>query len=275
MKVVEWGRPTELITSKEYESNNALAAALAEAGLEEIIAKYTYVWPDQIRELLRLVPEAWASFKGNGVDLGGGVGCVTSAIAVLDDVRSIYCLELVENAVRICQPIVLAELPEQARQKVTSVLGNFDELQIADGTLDFAVMWDSLHHSSNPVETLREARRALKPGGRLVIVDRIHNNSVPDAEIVRMLDIEYSIDFKRLNFMDIDVTLTRRMNGEHEWRFREVQSFITEAGLDLLHVVGIFSNLSAEGNDFGREEIFYPVDYGGFIKKKFVMVCQK
>lgn len=275
MKVLVWSRPAELIESPEYRGNSHLASVAAESGLADIVEKYTYVWPAQVKELLQIEPVVWESFHGDGIDLGGGVECVISAIAQSPLVTSILCLELVENAVRRCQPIVFSELNQMQRAKVSSAIGDFDHLEVAEATFDFAVMWDSLHHSPDPVVTLREARRVLKPGGRLVIIDRVHDDAVPDEEIERMLNIEYSIEFKRSNFMDEGQILTRRMNGEHEWRFREIESFISAAGLALVDMVGFVSDAKDAGNDFGCTELLHPVDLGGFIKKKFIIVCSR
>lgn len=275
MDVLVWGRPAELIASPEYRGNDQLAAVAAGSGLADIVEKYTYVWPSQIKDLLQIEPVVWESFRGDGIDLGGGVGCVTSAIVQSPLVSSVLCLELVENAVRLCQPIVFSELDQTQRAKVSSVLGDFDHLEVENATFDFAVMWDSLHHSADPVVTLREARRVLKPGGRLVIIDRVHDDAVPDEEIERMLDVEYSVEFKRSNFMDENQVLTRRMNGEHEWRFQEMRSFIVESGLRIIDMVGFVSDERALGNDFGCPEILQPVDLGGFIKKKFAIVCSR
>ncbi len=45
------------------------------------------------------------------------------------------------------------------------------ELPFADGTLDGIVGVDVLHHIQYPVRFLAEARRVLKPGGRVVMVE--------------------------------------------------------------------------------------------------------
>lgn len=49
--------------------------------------------------------------------------------------------------------------------------GALESLPIEDGVLDAAVLMLVLHHLADPLQALREAVRALKPGGRLLVVD--------------------------------------------------------------------------------------------------------
>jgi SAM-dependent methyltransferase len=51
--------------------------------------------------------------------------------------------------------------------------GELEALPIADAELDAAVMMLVLHHVPDPGTALREAGRALKPGGRLVLCDML------------------------------------------------------------------------------------------------------
>jgi len=49
--------------------------------------------------------------------------------------------------------------------------GPLEELPVADGELDAAVLALVLHHLPDPAAALAEAARALRPGGRLLVVD--------------------------------------------------------------------------------------------------------
>jgi ArsR family transcriptional regulator len=51
--------------------------------------------------------------------------------------------------------------------------GELEALPVADGELDAAVMIVVLHHVPDPAAVLREASRALKAGGRLVVCDML------------------------------------------------------------------------------------------------------
>lgn len=51
--------------------------------------------------------------------------------------------------------------------------GSLESLPIDDGTLDAAMMFLVLHHVADPALALKEAARALKPSGRLILVDML------------------------------------------------------------------------------------------------------
>lgn len=55
--------------------------------------------------------------------------------------------------------------------KFPRVEAEFDNLPVASGQFDLAVFNASLHYSADYVRTLAEARRCLRAGGRLVILD--------------------------------------------------------------------------------------------------------
>ena len=62
-------------------------------------------------------------------------------------------------------------------EKVVPVVGNFDNLQLQDKSIDFIIEFDSLHHSFNIEKTIRESGRVLKSGAQLVAIDRSHWNT--------------------------------------------------------------------------------------------------
>ena len=208
-------------------------------GFSAIIDEYVYIHPENVENTFDIIPNSSEHIHGIGIDLGGGVGCISSTLAKRKNVKKIYCVELVEEAVTMCQPIVKREILKENDNKVISVVGDFDDLNLENNSIDFAVSWDSMHHSMNLVKTLKECKRVLKKNGIFIIVDRAHNNSTPDSEIERMLNIVYDENFLTKFYRPKGTILTRKENGEHEHRFFEWDNFFEGSGFKLIDSVVI------------------------------------
>jgi ubiquinone/menaquinone biosynthesis C-methylase UbiE/DNA-binding transcriptional ArsR family regulator len=61
-------------------------------------------------------------------------------------------------------------------------LGDLESLPIATGELDAAILSLVLHHSAEPRKALAESNRALRSGGRLLLVDLAPHNEVEFRE---------------------------------------------------------------------------------------------
>jgi ubiquinone/menaquinone biosynthesis C-methylase UbiE/DNA-binding transcriptional ArsR family regulator len=101
----------------------------------------------------------------------GDLGCGTGQVARL----------LAPFVARIVGVDASAAMLEAAQSRglpnVQLRQGKLEELPIADGELDIALFFLVLHYVVDPVLVLKEAARALKPGGRLLIVDMMpHDN---------------------------------------------------------------------------------------------------
>lgn len=60
------------------------------------------------------------------------------------------------------------------RKKLSNITwkkGEFEKLPIESATMDVALLSQALHHADEPAESIKEASRILKPGGRLLILD--------------------------------------------------------------------------------------------------------
>ena len=234
-----WKRNPNLISGQEYITNQLVAKEASSKGFSAIIDEYVYINSENVEKTFNIIPKSSELIHGTGIDLGGGIGCISSTLAKRNAVGKIYCVELVEDAVKLCHTIVKQEILKEEKHKVISVIGDYDNLELEDNSIDFAVSWDSMHHSIDPIKTFKECKRVLKKNGVFIIVDRAHNNSTPDSEIERMLNITYDQEFLAKNYRPKDTILTRRQNGEHEYRFFEWKKFFKESGFDLIDSVVI------------------------------------
>jgi ArsR family transcriptional regulator len=99
----------------------------------------------------------------------GDLGCGTGQLTAL----------LAPHVARVIGIDGSADMLQAARARLHDVpsidfrLGNLETLPIADSELDAAVMALVLHHVPEPGRALAECARALKPGGRVLIVDML------------------------------------------------------------------------------------------------------
>ena len=96
-------------------------------------------------------------------DLGCGTGSSSAALAPF--VRKVVAVDGSDAMLAAAR----ARLDEFSNVEV--VPGRLESLPLDDGVLDLALIFLVLHHAAEPQVVLSEARRALRPGGRILIVD--------------------------------------------------------------------------------------------------------
>jgi SAM-dependent methyltransferase len=96
-------------------------------------------------------------------DLGCGTGRTAAALSPF--VRRVVAVD------------ASAEMLRAARERLQSTgnvdlrEGTLEALPVEDGSVDLALLVLVLHHLGDPAAALREARRVLAPGGRLLVLD--------------------------------------------------------------------------------------------------------
>jgi ubiquinone/menaquinone biosynthesis C-methylase UbiE len=115
--------------------------------------------------LLDLLDENWVVG-----DLGCGAGHISEALAP--------CVARV-IAVDESGPMLAAAKTRLANhENVDLRTGTIEALPIEDGVLDAAVLFLVAHFITDPANAMREIRRVLKPGGRLLIVDLMSHDRI-------------------------------------------------------------------------------------------------
>ena len=277
-KCEEWPIDNSYLNSEDYKLNNRIALEVYGKGYDEISKKYTHIKPHEIQTVLKLSSNIFSKLSGNGIDLGGGVGSVSSVVALSQLVDKNVCLEITRNCVTKCHPIVISKILGDRSSKVSSVIGDFDNLNLEAKSLNFAIAWDALHHSNNIVNTLNEVRRVLKEDGYFLIIDRGHNNATSQKEVDRMLNVQYSEELLLDNYLPRDKVLTRKDNGEHEYRYNEWTEFFSLSGFvieEALIVREKCQKNSNFNNDASIEEVFVDFELGGFERQKVMYLLRK
>lgn len=117
-------------------------------------------------------------------DIGAGTGYYSWQIAArIGDTGRVHAVDV--------QPEMIALLKERMRQRgvrnVLPVLGSPTDTGLAPASVDLALMVDVYHELDHPREILDSVMRALRPGGRLVLVEyRAEDDSVPIKRLHKM-----------------------------------------------------------------------------------------
>lgn len=139
-----------------------------EINVEEWIARFevesreVFAARDQVLSALSLS-------DGNDVaDIGAGTGLYTALFAqAVGPEGTVY-------AVDISAPFlehINQRTAEAGLENVTCVLGTDHAVRLPADSVDLVFICDTYHHFEYPQATLRSIRRALRPGGRLVLID--------------------------------------------------------------------------------------------------------
>ena len=110
-------------------------------------------------------------------DVGAGSGYFTVRLAARVGAKGrVYANDLQPEMLKM----LAARLARENVRNVTLVQGAVDDPKLAPSSLDLVLMVDVYHEFSEPQTMLRRLRDALKPGGRLVLLEyRAEDPRVP------------------------------------------------------------------------------------------------
>ena len=101
-------------------------------------------------------------------DLGAGTGLFTFAMAhVVGPTGRVFAVDVQDHFVEHLQ----ARARQDGATNVTAVVADQRSPNLPDGSVDLAFFCDAYHHVEYPRTYLANLRKALAPGGRLVVVD--------------------------------------------------------------------------------------------------------
>jgi predicted methyltransferase len=101
-------------------------------------------------------------------DIGAGTGLFTMLFA--DAVKPGGSVVAVDISPAFVEYIRETAKKRRVRNVVATLIDGTD-VQLPEASVDLAYLSDVYHHLEHPAETLASIRKALKPGGRMVVVD--------------------------------------------------------------------------------------------------------
>jgi ubiquinone/menaquinone biosynthesis C-methylase UbiE len=148
--------------------------------------------PDLAMRLMRVE-------RGSTVaDLGAGSGYFTVRLArAVGNSGKVYAVDIQQGMLDLLQKAV-------AREKLTNivpVLGAIDDPRLPADTFDLVLMVDVYHEFSQPQVMLQHIKRALKPGGRLVLLEyRAEDPDVPIRPEHKMTKAQVKLEVEHEGF---------------------------------------------------------------------------
>lgn len=101
-------------------------------------------------------------------DIGAGTGLYTRLFArAVGPKGRVYAVDIAPKFVAHVE----ATCKKAGLDNVTGVVCTPTSTKLADNSIDLAFICDTYHHFEYPFRTLASLRRALKPGGQLVLID--------------------------------------------------------------------------------------------------------
>jgi SAM-dependent methyltransferase len=138
--------------------------------------------PDLLLDSLKLRPGDVAA------DIGAGTGYYSWRLAkAVGEKGRVYAVEIQQEML----DLLARKLGDRGVTNVTGVLGTITDPKLSAGSVDLILMVDVYHEFSHPYEMMESICRALKPGGRVALVEfRTEDPKVPIKEVHKMSEAQ-------------------------------------------------------------------------------------
>ncbi len=236
MEILRWKIDSELKNHLDNHYQAKESVELKSKTPAEIIGIYTFSYGapqltlEGATKFLHFVEKLIGKkLSGIGVELGAGPGTHTALLANEPNVKKVYGVEASESIVLNLMPIIVPYIAKENSNKVVGVVGEFENLELPNNSVDFVFDFFSLHHTSDLQNALKEINRILKPGGFLFCFDKAREDSLNEEDLKKLLETEYPAEFKKKMGIPPDRVHTRRMNGENEYRRKDWLKFLKES----------------------------------------------
>lgn len=167
---------------------------------------------------------------GVGLEVGAGPLVFSAILAKRQEIFKMYGVEICSSIVENLAPKISNYILGDKSDKVIGVIGSFDNVELPDRSVDFIFDFFSLHHSADLSVTLKECSRVLKPGGFILCLDKARPDHYEQRDLDELINTEYDENYKKQFNLPLNIRLTRRMNGEREYRLKDWKKYFNDAG---------------------------------------------
>ena len=149
--------------------------------------------PDKALDILKIQPGAVVA------DIGAGSGYFTARLARrVGSAGRVYAVDIQPEMLRLLS----LRLKADSLTNVTLVQGEIDDPKLPASSLDLELLVDAYHEFSAPQTMLQHLRSALKPDGRLVLLEyRKEDPTIPIREDHKMSVAEAKLELEAEGFI--------------------------------------------------------------------------
>ena len=191
--------------------------------------------------LLNIAALRTGGISGRVLELGSGMGCFASILSrnlKIEELKVIeYSRSLLDKAFPAMFKFLKMKHNDMNVTLISRIHGSYNDITLEDCTMDFVIANHSLHHSYNVRKTISEAFRVLKPGGYMIVLERVLGNDMSDEEIILKGETELGVRHKTRYGVPLEKDLTSRDMGEHYWREKEWIEFLVSKGFCLVNII--------------------------------------
>ena len=130
--------------------------------------------PDRVVSEMELEPGARVA------DIGAGTGYFTFRIAGLVPQGTVYAVDIQQEML----DIIRMRMDDRSINNVLPVKGKIDNPQLPPNSIDAVLLVDAYHEFSHPYEMMQGIVRALRPGGKLFLIE--YRGEDPRVQIKRL-----------------------------------------------------------------------------------------
>lgn len=142
-------------------------------------------------------------------DVGSGEGTYTLPMAeAVGDSGRAFAVDIDGEALKTLHE----KLQEQDIENVTTILSTYDDPMLPRGSFDAVLVRDAYHEFTAPERMLRRFRSALKPEGRLVLVENIDDELVEAGRAEQVEDHDLGMGFARQELREAGFEVVREVD---------------------------------------------------------------
>jgi ubiquinone/menaquinone biosynthesis C-methylase UbiE len=130
-------------------------------------------------------------------DIGAGSGYHSSLLSKMVGTGKVFAVDVEPEMIAYLN----ARIKQEKLSRIIPVLSTEQKVSLPENTIDMMLLVDVYHEFSFPYEMALSMRAALKPGGKLVLVEfRAEDATVPIKTIHKMSEAQAIKEFKAAGF---------------------------------------------------------------------------